>query len=148
MKTRKNETFDANDSNLSRIYELRTDYNDRNVLMKKSLAFSVRIVKLAAFLRDEARQFKISDQILNSGTSIGANANEAFHGESKADFEHKLAISQKEAKETKYWLDVIFASAIIGEESYLSLYSDCDELHKMVTSSILTSKSKPRSPRK
>lgn len=72
-----------------------------NIILTKSFDFSVRIVKLYQYLCDV-----LSKQLLRSGTSIGANANEAQAGQSKADFISKMSIASKEARETKYWIDL------------------------------------------
>jgi four helix bundle protein len=78
-----------------------------NVLLIKSFAFAVRIVRLYQFLCDNKKEFVLSKQLLRSGTSVGAMAREAEHSESKADFIHKLSISQKEINESIYWLELL-----------------------------------------
>jgi four helix bundle protein len=83
----------------------------------------------------------LSKQVLRSGTAVGALIREAEQGESKADFIHKLAISLKEAKETEYWLELLFYSDYIEEKSYQSIYADVQEIIKLLTSIIKTSKS-------
>ena len=74
-----------------------------NIIKDKSFAFALRIVKLYKFLCDK-KEFVLSKQLLRSGTAIGALVREAEHAESKADFIHKMAIAQKEANETDYWM--------------------------------------------
>ncbi len=78
-----------------------------NVIKNKSFQFAIRIVKLYQFLYNEKKEFILSNQLLRSGTSIGAMVREAEHSESKADFIHKLAIAQKEINETIYWLELL-----------------------------------------
>ena len=73
-----------------------------NVLLEKSLKFATRIVKLYQYLVKEKKESIISKQIIRSGTSIGANANEAVYGVSQADFVSKMQISLKETAETEY----------------------------------------------
>ena len=68
-----------------------------NILKEKSFAFALRIVKLFQFLSSEKKEYVLSKQVLRSGTSIGANIEEAYQGESKSDFIHNLAIANKEA---------------------------------------------------
>jgi len=80
-----------------------------NVLKQKSFDFSVRIVNLYKFLKKEHNEFVLSQQIISSGTAIGALIREAEHAESLKDFLHKLNIGLKEANESKYWLDLLFA---------------------------------------
>jgi len=79
-------------------------------------------------------------QLVKAGTSIGANISEAQSASSKKDFSNKLIISLKEARETHYWLIVFYKTAIITEQEYVSLIKDCDELERLLTSSIKTSK--------
>jgi four helix bundle protein len=75
-----------------------------NVLLDKSFAFSIRVVNAYKYLVEEKKEFVISKQFLRSGTSIGANAEEAVGGQSKADFISKISIAYKESRETKYWI--------------------------------------------
>ncbi len=75
-----------------------------NVIQEKSFAFAVRIVHLYKFLTEEKIEFILSKQLLRSGTSIGANVEEAIGGQSSRDFYAKLSISYKEARESKYWI--------------------------------------------
>src|SRR5690242_10108812 len=77
-----------------------------NLLKDKSFMFAIRIIKLYKYLCDEKKEFVLSKQVLRCGTSVGALVREAEHAESKADFVHKLAISQKEINETIYWLEL------------------------------------------
>ena len=78
-----------------------------NILIEKSVEFGARIVKLSRWLMKEKHEGVLSKQLLRSGTSIGANINEAQFGNSKADFISKLHISLKEAAETEYWLRIL-----------------------------------------
>ena len=82
----------------------------------------------------------IAKQILRSGTSIGANANEAIYGISKADFIAKLQIAFKEANETGYWLDLLFKTNYINEKQYKALEMSCRGLRAMLVASINTAK--------
>ena len=72
----------------------------KNILKDKSFHFAVRVYKLYKYLIDAKKEYVLSKQILRSGTSIGANVREAYNALSKADFVHKLSISQKETDET------------------------------------------------
>ncbi len=118
-------------------------FEDKDKIYKeKFLAFGVRMVKLKKFLNTEKHEYCLADQILRSGTSIGANHREAIYAESDSDFVHKLAVSQKECSETLYWLDLLYAAEYIDEKQYKSLYEDAEEIMKMLTSSILSAKKK------
>ena len=111
----------------------------------KALGFSVRIVNLFKYLKHQKDEYTISKQLLRCGTSIGANISEAISAESTADFIHKLGIAQKEANETLYWLDLLKITDYISEKEYQSINSDCEEIRKIITSIILTSKQKDSS---
>ena len=111
-----------------------------NILLEKSLRFAVRIIKLQKYLLKEKRETIISKQILRSATSIGANANEAVYGISKADFIAKLQISLKETAETEYWLRLLLLSKYITEDMGLSLLKDCLEIKKILISTLNTAK--------
>jgi len=111
-----------------------------NVLKSKSYQFALRIIRLCQKLTSEKREFVLSKQILKSGTSIGANVEEANQGESKRDFIHKLGIALKEAHETHYWLRLLTDTDYIEQQTSNSLITDCEELLKLITSSIKTAK--------
>ena len=109
-----------------------------NVVDFKTKAFAVRIVKFSRYLQEEKREFILSKQILRSGTSIGANTRERKNAQSKADFINKLLIALKEADETQYWLELLYATDYINQEIYDSLSADCEELIKLLASIIKT----------
>ena len=111
-----------------------------NVLLDKSLKFAARIVKLNKYLVKDKKETIISKQIIRSATSIGANANEAIYGVSKADFISKLQISLKETAETEYWLRLLILSEYITEKEGESLLNDCLEIKRILVSSLNTAK--------
>lgn len=114
----------------------------QSILKDKSKAFALRIVKMYKHLCEEKKEFLLSKQVLRSGTSIGANIAEAFYAQSDADFIAKLYIARKEAGETIYWIDLLKDSTYIGETEATSISNDCEELLKLLTSSIKTMKDK------
>jgi four helix bundle protein len=111
-----------------------------NVIKTKSFSFALRIVKLYQFLSSEKKEFVLSKQLLRSGTSIGALVRESEHAESKPDFIHKLAIAQKEANESDYWLLLLFQSDYLNQFQYQSLNSDIVEINKILASIIISTK--------
>ena len=113
-----------------------------NVLKDKSLAFAIRIVNLNKYLVSDKNEFVMSKQILRSGTSVGDIVREAEFGQSKPDFIHKLAISQKEINETIFWLELLQATQYIDRSLFESMHADAVGLIKLITSSIKTVKSK------
>ncbi len=111
-----------------------------NPLLDKSLLFAARVVKLNKYLTKEKREIVIAKQILRSATSIGANANEAIYGISKADFIAKLQISLKETAETEYWLRLLVLSEYLTEQEGESLLNDCLEIKRILISTLNTAK--------
>ena len=109
-------------------------------VQEKSFAFAVRIVKLCKYLRNEKREFALADQLLRSGTSIGANVSEAQQAQSKSDFIHKMSIAIKEAYETNYWLRLLHATNYISDKAFHSVIADCSELEKILIVIIKSSK--------
>ena len=114
---------------------------DNNIIRQKSKQFAIRIINLYKFLSNKS-EFVISKQILRSGTSIGANIAESVRAESTADFVHKLSISRKEAEESLYWLELLFEGDYIEENLFNSMKCDCEELLKLLTSIIKSSRNK------
>lgn len=114
--------------------------NRDNVIIDKSKAFAIRIIKLYKYLLDEKKEFILSKQILRCGTSIGANAREASRAQSKADFIAKHHIALKEADETCYWLELLHETDFISEKEFESIYSEANELIKLLVSILKTSK--------
>ena len=113
-----------------------------NPLAEKSMLFAIRIVNLSKYLSSSKSEFVMSKQILRSGTSIGANIREAVESISRNEFIAKLYISMKEARETEYWLELLYRTDYLLESEYQSLSSDCNELCKLLTSIIKTAKAK------
>ena len=111
-----------------------------NIIVIKSKAFAIRIVKLSKYLNDNKKEYVLSKQILKSGTSIGANVKEAIRGQSKADFYAKMNIALKEASETEYWLEILNETDYIDKALFESIYSDCTELIKILMSITKTQK--------
>ena len=105
-----------------------------NVIQTKSYAFALRIIKLHQYLVQEKKEYVLSKQLLKSGTSIGANVEEAIGGQSQKDFQAKLAISYKEARETHYWLRLMHDSKYLSTTQAESLLVDSNELLKILGS--------------
>jgi len=110
------------------------------LLKEKSFKLAVRVVNLYKIVANERKEFVMSKQLLRSGTSIGANIREANYGESKKDFIHKLAIAQKEADETIYWMELLKATDYLSIDEFESISQDAIEIIKMITASIKTAK--------
>ena len=113
-----------------------------NILLDKSFTFAVRTVKAYKFLIEEKKEFVLSKQFLRSGTSIGANAEEAVGGQSRPDFLSKLSIAYKEARETKYWVRLLQATDYFEKQQAESLLNDLEELLKIIGKIQITTKNK------
>lgn len=111
-----------------------------NILIDKSVDFGARIVKLHRYLVKTKHEAVLSKQIFRSGTSIGANINEAQYGNSKADFIAKLHIALKETAETEYWLQILRKSDYLDENMAASMMNDCLEIKRILIASINTAK--------
>ena len=111
-----------------------------NIIQKKSYAFALNIINLYKVLTTEKKEFVLSKQLLRSGTSIGANVEEAIAASSKADFINKINISTKENRETNYWLRLLKDSGYIKDEQFNKLHSECLEMQKIFSSILLSSK--------
>jgi len=111
-----------------------------NIILDKAFKFSIRIVKLYKYLCNEKKEYTLSKQLLRSGTSIGANINEAQAAQSTNDFISKLSIANKEARETKYWIDLLIATDYISlsDNHTKSLNNEIIEINKILTSIIKT----------
>ncbi len=118
--------------------------SEKNITLNKSFEFAIRVVKLYKYLCENKKEYIISKQLLRCGTSIGANINEAQAGQTKKDFIAKMSISSKEARETKYWIDLLIATDYLSEEDKhtKSLLLEIDELIKLLTSIVKTSQTK------
>ncbi len=111
-----------------------------NVLEDKSYKFAIRIVKLNKYLCLEHKEYVLSKQLLRSGTAVGALIAEAQYAQSKADFINKLQVSLKEANESRYWLRLLQDCEYLTKIMFESMIKDIEELIKILTSSINTSK--------
>ena len=103
-----------------------------NIILSKTYSFALRIIELYKYLSKEEREYTLSKQILRSGTSIGANSEEAAGSISKKDFRAKFFIAYKEARETHYWIRLLRDSNYINPKLASSLLNDLDEILKII----------------
>jgi len=107
----------------------------------RSFEFALRVVKLCRFLEDERKVHRaLINQLIRSGTSVGANIEEAQAGQSRADFISKISIACKEARETLYWLRLISASDKPVSDRLSDIIKEADELVRILTSIVKTTK--------
>lgn len=117
-----------------------------NLVVEKSFDFAVMTVGLCRHLVSEHKEFVLSRQLLKSGTSIGANVNEAQAAQSKADFVAKMSIASKEAREACYWLRLLCESGFLERKNsqVQSLIRQSDELTRLLTSIVKTAQTRAR----
>ena len=108
-----------------------------NIIVDLSMDFAVSIVKLAESIKGRS---VLTNQILRSGTSIGANIHEANYASSRADFIAKMQIALKECYETEFWLSLFVKSDILTQEEYNTLKNDCGKIRRLLISSVDTAK--------
>ena len=113
---------------------------EQNIILEKSYTFGLRVVKLYMHLRKQKVERELLLQLLRSGTSIGANIEEAEGAQSKSDFIHKVSIAYKEARETSYWLNLLTDAGLLDMKLSQSFLADINELKKILASILKTSK--------
>ena len=111
-----------------------------NKLIDLSKQFAVDIVNLCTDIKEGKKGNVLLNQLLRSGTSIGANIHEANYAASKADFINKLQIALKECYESDYWLELFKETNMISEEEYVEKYNKCSKIRKLLVASITTAK--------
>lgn len=103
-----------------------------NVVQDKSYAFAVKIVKTCTSIMKEHNEYILSKQLIRSGTSVGANIEEAIGGQSRKDFFAKLTISYKETRESHYWIRLLKDTGYLTQDKATELLIDCDELLRII----------------
>lgn len=110
-----------------------------NIIQNKSYDFAVRVIRMYQHLSREKKEFILSRQVLRSGTSIGANTEEAIGGSSKKNFLNKMKIAYKEARETSFWLRLLKDTDFIDPKAFESIHDNCEELLKSLYTIIKSS---------
>ena len=111
-----------------------------NILIDLSKEFAIEIVDLCSDVKENRKNNVLLNQLLRSGTSIGANIHEANYAASKADFINKLQIALKECYESDYWLSIFKETKIITDDEYSNMFSKCSKIRKLLIASITTAK--------
>jgi len=118
----------------------------QSILSEKSLDFAAQTVKFCVNLNKRIKEYVITKQLVRSSTSIGANINEANFGVSRADFISKMQISMKEAAESEYWLMLLYKAEYVTEKDVSPLLGLCQELERMLVSTLKTAKNNGNNP--
>jgi four helix bundle protein len=119
---------------------------ENNIIQQKSFKFGVGIIGICKELKDKKKETVISNQLLRAGTSIGANVEEGLGCQSKKDFYFRFTIAYKEARESRYWLNLVKESGICQNEKITTLTRDCDEILRILGSILKTLRNNPPEP--
>ena len=118
-----------------------SEYNrSDSPLHRKSYEFSIRIVNMVKYIKCSAKEYALTNQVLRSGTAIGALVREAEFAQSSSDFINKLSIALKECNETFYWLNLLRDTGFINDKEAESMLQNCNELTAILVSSVKTAK--------
>lgn len=117
---------------------------EESVLVRCSKDLAIGVIRLTEAVRRRNRFFVVIDQLLRSGTSIGANIHEGNYGASRADYIYKFQIALKECYETEYWLEIFQEPGVISSEEFEDLYGKCSRIRRMLSASIRTAKKNGR----
>ena len=120
------------------------DDMSNSVMRDRSKEFAKNVVFLCRKMRAEHKEAVIINQLLRSGTSIGANIHEAQYAQGTKDFISKLEIAQKECYETEYWLELLFETGCMEEREYKFIRNECGAIRRMLIASLTTVKSNPK----
>ena len=115
-----------------------------NILIDLSKEFAIEIVNLCAEIKENRKSNVLLNQLLRSGTSVGANIHEANYAASKADFINKLQIALKECYESDYWLSLFKETNILNDQEYSRMFLKCSKIRKLLVASITTAKGKSK----
>ena len=113
-----------------------------SIMLEKSKDFAVNVVEICKKIKSENRESVLTNQLLRSGTSVGANIHESKYAHSKADFVSKMQIALKECYESEYWLELLNRTGYMSDDEYRSLTSECGSIRRMLISSVNTVKAK------
>jgi TIGR02436 family protein len=125
---------------MSRVESVKLKVESESAIVRKSFEFAVKIIYTVRELKKKSGEYELLSQLLRSGTSIGANVNEAQQAQSKKDFVAKMSIALKEASETKYWLCLLREVEILPKEKAESLLEQANELVRILKKIIKSTK--------
>ena len=112
----------------------------KSIVLEKSFAFALRIIKLNRYLVEEKKEYVLSKELLISGTHIGKHIKEAVNAESRQIFVQEMSIARRKTSETEYWLQLLFQADFLNEKAFDSIEADREEIFKLLTSIVKTSK--------
>ena len=113
-----------------------------SIMLDKAKDFAVEIINMCKAIKETKRESVLTNQLMRSGTSIGANIHESKYAHGTADFISKMQIALKECYESEYWLGLLNRTDYIEDETYTSIVNSCSQIRRMLISSINTVKTK------
>ena len=113
-----------------------------SIMLDKAKDFAVEIINMCKAIKEKKRESVLTNQLMRSGTSIGANIHESKYAHGTADFISKMQIALKECYESEYWLELLSRTGYIDDEQYKSIINNCGQIRRMLISSINTVKEK------
>ena len=113
-----------------------------SIMLDKAKDFAVKIINICKSIKEAKRESVLTNQLMRSGTSIGANIHESKYAHGTADFISKMQIALKECYESEYWLELLNRTGYIDDKQYKSIINDCGQIRRMLISSINTVKEK------
>ena len=113
-----------------------------SIMLDKAKDFAVEIINMCKDIKETKRESVLTNQLMRSGTSIGANIHESKYAHGTADFISKMQIALKQCYESEYWLELLNRTGYIDDEQYKSIINNCGQIHRMLISSISTVKGK------
>ena len=119
-----------------------------SIMLDKAKDFAVEIINMCKNIKETKRESVLTNQLMRSGTSIGANIHESKYAHGTADFISKMQIALKECYESEYWLELLNRTGYIDDETYKSIINACGQIRRMLISSINTAKEKTNNKEK
>lgn len=113
-----------------------------SILRDKSKDFAKQIILLCRNMKEDKVEYALINQLLRSGTSVGANIHEAQYAQGTKDFISKFEIALKECNESEYWIELLYETDSISEEVYKFFSKECIDIRRMLVSSVTTLKKK------
>jgi four helix bundle protein len=113
---------------------------ENNIVLEKSFAFALRIVKLYRYLVDEKKEYVLSKELLSAGTNIGRHVKEAVYAESREVFVNEFGVARRKSADIEYWLQLLMFGGVLSEKEYESVDADRVEVTKLINSIRTTTK--------
>ncbi len=111
-----------------------------SIMLDRAKDFAVEIINLCKYIKETKRESVLTNQLIRSGTSIGANIHESKYAHGSSDFIYKMQLALKECYESEYWLELLNRTGYVCDEQYKEIVNNCGQIRRMLISSINTVK--------